>query len=59
MANYSVKARKTGAEYPLYAAELGPGWQFILEYPEEPPRAFSCHKIAHAFAARLMARVST
>lgn len=58
MTRYSVTARKTGAEYPHYAPDLGPGWQFVLQFPGEAERSFSSHAMAHAFARRLQARIA-
>lgn len=50
---YKVTAEKTGAQYPNHAPSLGLGWQFVLHFPGEKPRAFACHKMAHVFAGRL------
>jgi len=52
-AGFTVTSEKTGAEYPNFAAAIGPGWQYVLRRNGGDPRAFSTHQMAWAFAARL------
>ena len=54
---YRVTAKKTGAEYPHSAMDIGLGWQFVLSAEGQPDRGFSSHKMAWAFAERLASQI--
>lgn len=50
---YTVTVEMTGAPYPNYAPEIGPGWAFVLRLHGRKVNEWADHKLAWAWAHRL------
>ena len=50
---YAVTVEMTGAPYPNYAREFGPGWQFVLRKDGQTVNTWGDHRLAWAWADRL------